>query len=48
MPKARRQFKGVKPPAEAKKRYEYDVAEPKDDDAKPKPKATAPKTETKK
>jgi hypothetical protein len=34
MPKARRQFKGVQPPAIPKKRFDYDVAEPKASDAK--------------
>jgi hypothetical protein len=51
MPKAKRSFRNVPPPAEAKKRYEYDVAEPKEDDDgkdhgkdKPKETATARKT----
>jgi hypothetical protein len=39
MPRARRRSKGVPPPAVAKKRYEYDVAEPKE--AKPKATKTA-------
>jgi hypothetical protein len=49
MPRAKRTFRNVPPPAEAKKRYEYDVAEPKEEDGKDKPpKATAQKTATKK
>jgi hypothetical protein len=47
MPRARRRPTAVPPPAVAKKRYDYEVAEPKDD-GKTKPQTAAQKAATKK